>query len=100
MSLNRSEQLLHDYVQSHPEERQHWLKKVQGLAKTIADPHLAAVRLELELWRYFEERSRVVPAFREIAQREGVFRTSMQNLAEYLLRMWAVQPARPAKPGN
>jgi hypothetical protein len=100
MSLNRSEQLLHDYVQSHPEERQHWVKKVQGLAKTIADPHLAAVRLELELWRYFEERSRVAPPFREIAQREGLFRTSMQNLAEYLLRMWATHPARPAKPGN
>jgi len=99
MSLNRSEQRLFEYVQRHPEERQHWQAKVQKLAAAVQDPHEAARRLEGEMWRYYEERSTVVPALREVAQREGMQRTSMKNLAEHLLRLWvAPRPKKTAAP--
>ena len=96
MSLNRTEQLLFDYLQNNPEERQHWQDNVRNLAKTVTDPHAAAVRLEGELRRYHEERSGVAAPFLEIARREGIHRISLRNLAEYLLRMWS--PARPQRP--
>jgi hypothetical protein len=99
MSLNRSEQRVFDYVQSHAEERQYWFGKVQTIAAALVDPHAAANRLEGELWRYHQERSAVVPAFREVAQREGIQRTSMKNLAEHLLRLWvAPKSKKPAAP--
>jgi hypothetical protein len=99
MSLNRTEQLLFDYIQKSPEERQHWQEKVRTLVKTVADGHTAAFSLEGELWRYYEERSRVAAPFLEIARREGgVRRISLRNLAEYLLRMWS--PARPKTKTN
>jgi hypothetical protein len=101
MSLNRTEQLLFDYIRKNPDERQHWQDNVRNLAKTVTDPHSAAVRLEAELRRYHEERSRVAAPFVEIARREGVHRISLRNLAEYLLRMWApARPKRPAAEGN
>jgi hypothetical protein len=95
MSLNRSEQMVFDYLQTHPEERQHWVEKVRVTAISAGDDHAAAVRLASELWQYYEERSAVASPFREVAQREGVRRTSMKNLAEYLLRLWT-EP-RPKK---
>ena len=49
----------------------------------------------VELWRYLEERSAVASPFREIAQREGLSRTSLRNLAEYLLRLWAPVKVKP-----
>lgn len=94
MSLNRSEQLVLDYFQSHPEERHHWQSKVRKTAAESLDIHLAASRLDGELWRYYEERSAVVAPFREVAQREGLRRVSMKNLAEYLIRLWAPSPAK------
>lgn len=101
MSLNRTEQLLFDYIQKNPDERQHWQEKVRNLAKSLADPHAAAVSLEAELWHYHEERSRVAAPFLEIARREGVHRVSLRNLAEYLLRIWSpARPKRPASEGN
>lgn len=96
MSLNRAEQLLFDYIRNHPEERQHWQEKVRGVAKAVTDPHQAALVLDGDLWRYYEERSQVAAPFVEIAHREGIRRISLRNLAEYLLRMWA--PARPTRP--
>jgi|SRR5882724_13324710 len=97
MSLNRTEQLLFDYIRNRPEERQHWQANVRNLVKTTPDPHAAAVVLDGELWRYYEERSRVAMPFLEIARREGVRRISLRNLAEYLLRMESpVRPTRPA----
>jgi hypothetical protein len=96
MSLNRSEQRLFDYVQAHPEERHHWEAKVRNIDAAMRDPHAAANRLESELWRYYQERNSVVPALREVALREGMQKTSMKNLAEYLLRLWA--PPRIKKP--
>ncbi len=100
MSLNRSEQMVFDYVQAHPDERQYWVDKVQKTSAASVDLHAAAFALESELWRYFEERSAVASPFREEAQRSGVRRISMKNLAEYLLRLWALPRAKksPAPP--
>jgi hypothetical protein len=95
MSLNRCEQRVFDYLQQHPEERQYWLGKVQSAAKNLEDQHVAAARLDGDLWRYYEERSAVAAPFKEAAQSEGLRRTSMRNLAELLLRLWT-EP-RPRK---
>ena len=96
MSLNRTEQRMFDYLMGHPDERQHWLGKVQSIAAAVGDPHAAATRLEVELSYYLKERSGVVPKLRDLEPREGVGRTSLRNLAEHLLRLW-VAP-RPKKP--
>ena len=95
MSLNRCEQRVYDYLQGHPEERHYWQVKFQQAAKAAGDDHVAVTRLEPELWEYYEERSAVAAPFKEIAQREGVQRTSMKNLAELLIRLW-IEP-RPKK---
>ena len=97
MSLNRCEQRVFDYLQGHPEERHYWQAKFQQAAKAAADDHVAVVRLEPELWRYYEERSAVAAPFKEIAQREGLQRTSMKNLAELLIRLW-IEPRPKKKP--
>lgn len=96
MSLNRSEQMVFDYLQTHPEERQYWVEKVQRTSAAHRDEHAAAFELGGELWRYYEERSAVVSPFREDAARHGGHRMSMRNLAEYLLRLWA--PPRRKSP--
>ncbi len=95
MSLNRSEQMVCDYVEENPEERRFWVDKVTAVAAREADEHQAAATLAEELWRYFEERAGVVAAFQEAANRAGLGPTSMRNLAEYWLRVW-VAP-RPNK---
>lgn len=95
MSLNRNEQRVFDYLQSHAEERQYWHTKVQKLAASVPDVHEAARQLEGELWRYYQERSAVAREFKEAAQREGTQRTSMKNLAEYLLRLWVAPKPKP-----
>ncbi|ACB73391.1 hypothetical protein [Opitutus terrae] len=96
MSLNRSEQMVFDYIQTHPEERQYWVEKVQKTSRAASDQHEAARELANDLWRYFEERSAVASPFKEMAQREGVRQTSMKNLAEYLLRLWTTPRRKPA----
>jgi hypothetical protein len=98
MSLNRSEQLVHDYVQQHRDERQFWQDKVRAIVTGSPDLPSAVARLDAELWRYFGERSAVVPVFAEAARGLGGKRISMKNLAEYLVRLWT-QP-RPRKPGT
>ena len=95
MSLNRSEQRIFDYVQSHPEERQYWISKVQFVCRSAQDDHAAVLQLEPELWRYLVERSAVASPFKESARSEGLKRTSLKNLAEQLIRLW-VEP-RPKK---
>src|SRR4051812_10481910 len=52
MSLNRCEQRVFDYINSHPEERQYWLSKVQTVCRRAGDDHAAAAELDMELWRY------------------------------------------------
>lgn len=101
MSLNRAEQMVFDYLQEKPDEKRHWHDKVSGISKRARDPHAAAIELEGELWRYFEERSAVASPFREVAQRDGgLRRISLRNLAEYLLRLWAPVKAKPRAEGE
>lgn len=95
MSLNRCEQRIFDYLQRHPYERQYWQEKFQHFAKKTANEHLAVDSVEIELWRYYLERSAVVPEFVDAARHEGLQRTSMKNLAELLFRLWT-EP-RPKK---
>ncbi|MES2694535.1 MAG: hypothetical protein V4773_13750 [Verrucomicrobiota bacterium] len=95
MSLNRCEQRIFDYLQKHQEERQYWQGKFQAVAKAAGDDHVAAARLEPELWRYYQERSEVAQPFKDAARFEGLQRISMKNLAELLLRLWT-EP-RPKK---
>ncbi|MEI6466042.1 MAG: hypothetical protein WCQ89_15060 [Verrucomicrobiota bacterium] len=99
MSLNRCEQRVFDYLQKHQDERQHWQAKFQRAAKASLDERFAVDELEPELWRYYQERSEVVPLFKEAVQHEGLRRTSMKSLAELLLRTWVEpKPKRPATP--
>jgi hypothetical protein len=101
MSLNRSEQLVFDHIQSHAEERQHWAEKVRKTLAGVMDEYAAAARLDGELWRYYQERSAVVATLRESARREGAQRISMKNLAEHLIRLWAApRPRKPRSPGE
>ena len=98
MSLNRCEQRIFDYVQSQADEGHFWKQKVQKMCSSESgDLHEVAVRLEVELWRYYEERSGVVSSFREAARIEGLQRTSMRNLAELLIRLWT-EPRPRKKP--
>ena len=95
MSLNRCEQRVFDYLQAHPEERQHWRETVRSRAREAGEGYVVAARLEAELWRYYEERSGVAEPFVSAVRREGLQRTSMRNLADLLLRMWTESRARP-----
>jgi hypothetical protein len=95
MSLNRCEQRVFDYWERHRDERHFWREKVRAAAKIARDHHEAAARLDGELWRYYVERSGVVPLFRDAVRHEGAQRTSMKNLAEFVLRLW-VEP-KPKK---
>ena len=98
MSLNRSEQLVCDYVEANPEERSFWYDKVRDTARVERDDHEAAARLTEALWAYYEERSAVVEPFISLEAREGLRRTSMRNLAEYWLRLWvAPRPKKKTK---
>jgi hypothetical protein len=98
MSLNRCEQRIFDYLKGHPEERQFWIGKVQSVCRSL-DDHAAAARLENDLWRYYEERSAVAAPFKEAVRMEGLRRTSMRNLAEYLVRLWT-EPRPRKKPAE
>ncbi len=98
MSLNRSEQILFDYLQAQPDELRHWQEKVRGAARHHFDLHAAATSLDHALWDYFVERSAVAEPFRSAARHQGLARTSMKNLAEFLLRLWAPPPAKPPGP--
>jgi hypothetical protein len=99
MSLNRCEQRVFDYLQTHPEERHYWEGKFQRAMKATGDERVAVDSLSQELWSYYEERSSVASPFKEAASVEGLRRTSMKNLAELLLRLW-VAPAPKKKSGE
>jgi hypothetical protein len=98
MSLNRSEQMLYDYVQGQRDERQYWHNKVQSIVDQSVEVSSAVARLDSELWRYYLERSEVASVFIAAARAHGLKRTSMKNLAEYLIRLWT-EP-RPKKPAS
>jgi len=100
MSLNRSEQAIQDYIGRHPDERQYIHDKVRTLASGADDMPGAVSRIDSELWRYYVERSAVVPSFKEAARLYGLKRTSMKNLAELLIRLWAEpKPKKPPQEG-
>jgi hypothetical protein len=89
MSLNRCEQVAFDYVKTHPGERQYMQDKVQAIVLGSPEIAKAVTRMDSELWRYYEERSGIVPAFREALGPGAPRKTSMKNLAELLIRLWA-----------
>lgn len=95
VSLNRSEQMIFDYLEGQPDERHFWQEKVRSIARSTPDGHDAGRRLEVELWAYLVERSGVVSPFKEQAEREGLPRTSMRNLSDHLLRLWTVPRPKP-----
>jgi hypothetical protein len=97
MSLNRCEQALFDYVRGHPEERQYLQHKVQTMVSASPEVSTAVARMDSELWRYYVERSAVIPALREALGPAGPRRTSMKNLAELLVRLWT-EPKPRNKP--
>lgn len=97
MSLNRCEQRIFDYLQSQRDEREFWQGKVRGTVKTAGDDFAATAQLEPELWRYYQERSGVVPVFKDAARHEGLRRTSMKNLAELMIRLWTEPRPKPKK---
>jgi len=100
MSLNRCEQRVFDYLQSHREERHFWQEKVRTASRAAGGVQVAAARLDAELWRYYEERSAVAAPFKEAARVEGLRRTSMKNLAELLLRLWTEPRPKPRPAGE
>jgi hypothetical protein len=95
MSLNRCEQTVFDYLKGRPDERQYLQDKVRGLVSGSAEISTAVARIDSELWRYYEERSAVVPAFGEALGPTGPRKTSMKNLAELMVRLWT--DPKPAK---
>src|ERR1700734_3137757 len=88
VSLNKSEQMLYDYVQGQTDERNYWQNKVQTIVSESSEVPAAVARLDAELWRYYVERCGVTPVFIAAARAYGLERTSMKNLAEYLIRLW------------
>jgi hypothetical protein len=100
MSLNRCEQTLFDYVKRHPDERQFIQAKVQTLVSASPEVSTAVARIDSELWRYYEERSAVIPAFNEVLGKAGPRRTSMRNLAELMVRLWTEPKLRKSSPNE
>ncbi len=94
MSFNRIEQKLFDYIDTHPEEKRFWVDKTRAIAAARADEFSAAAALDGELRDYYMERAGVVPALAELARVEPAARTSMRNLAEYLIRVWTPPRAK------
>ena len=99
MSLNRCEQTLYDYVRGNPDERQYLQDKVRALFSASQEVPSAVARIDSELWRYYEERSSVIPAFNAALGTAGPRRTSMKNLAEFLVRQWT-EPKPRSKTEN
>ncbi len=95
MSLNRYEQMLLDYVQSHPDEKHYWKERVLEIDKLPLLREQIVIELNGQLWSYFEERSRHESPFKDIVMHEGSGKISMLNLSEYLLATWT--PPKPQK---
>jgi hypothetical protein len=97
MSLNRTEQLIFDYVNGRSEERHYWKSKVQKIAAASPGAAEASLRVDSDLWRYFLERSEIAQEFKAAAKLYGTKRTSLRNLAEYLIRLWTEPRPKPPK---
>ncbi len=94
MSLNRGEQQICDYVETHPEELRFWQDKVKSIAREERDRHRAAAELADQLSAYVAERADVVPMIADLRLGERGSAVSMRNLAEYWLRLWAPPPPK------
>ena len=94
MSLNRSEQMMCDYVEQNPEELRYWNDKVKATAAAEHDRHHAAGLLAEELLGYFEERAGVIASFGEMMASSGISPANLRNRAEYWLRLWAPPPPK------
>jgi len=101
VSLNRTEQMIFDYLGANLDEERFWKDKVEAADRRLGDAHRASEALETELWAYLVERSEVVNPFKEQAAREGLPRTSLRNLADHLVRLWGVPRSKkkPPTPG-
>ena len=97
VSLNRYEQLLLDYVQSHPDESDYWEVQVRALEDSHPAQLARVHELNRLLWAYFVERGGSVAQFGDIFSREGDAVISMRNLAEYLIERWTPPPRRGSR---
>ena len=97
MSLNRYENIMMDYLESHAEEKRYWEARVLEIDRRGGRRESKVLDLNSLLWEYFEERSRFESPFRELVIHEGVKKISMLNLSEYLLRMWTPVPKKRAR---
>ena len=95
MSLNRVEQVFFDYLSQRAEERQYWQEKVRRLMAKDGVTHYSIMALERDLWGNFVERSQMVPALKDWVRHHGSAKTSMRNLAEYLVRLWVAPRPKP-----
>jgi hypothetical protein len=100
MSLNRCEHTLYDYIKVHRDEGQYLQEKVHKLIAASDDIPAAVARINLELWRYYQERAAVVPALAAAMGTGSLGRTSMKNLAELLVRQWVEPKPRKPTPGG
>lgn len=92
MSLNRFEQTMFDYWESHPDERRHWQMKTGEALRRFPGGE-AARSLERELWDYLRERSEHVADLRRLLGANPP-RISLLNLAEYMVRVWGPPPPK------
>jgi len=95
MSLNRYEQALFDYLRDHPEEHRHWQSKV---AAQVGRGERRAALVAEDLWEYCRERGAHTQPFRDWAAGGGVPRSSLLNLAEYLIRIWGPPVVAKVRP--
>lgn len=94
MSLNASEQMVFDYLRSHPDEESFWRHKLRQLTADEADEHALSMAVAEALGEYYEERASVLADFRDDRATSGSGRrVSMRNLADHLIRLWT-EPRR------
>lgn len=95
MALNHGEQRLHDYIQKNPEEKSYWEEKVRNVAAAHEDDFTTAAALNRELRAYLAERVRVAAQLEDVSPA-----MSMQNLAEYYIRVWTEPRPKKKKPAD
>lgn len=94
MSLNRSAQIIYDYIRSHPDEDRHWREKAGLIATQSPDHHIAASTIVSSLRDYCEERAGSLSQFRDLRQIGGFDRSTLRPLAELLVRLWGPPPKK------
>ena len=92
MSLNRSAQIIYDYIRSHPDEDRHWREKAGRIATQGPDHHIAESTIVAALRDYCEERAGSLSQFRDLRQIGGFDRSTLRPLAELMVRLWGPPP--------